>query len=550
MRRINVSPTRSSNSYGSYTEENSVEERAEVEAALADLDNELDNTEDMLTEWSESRGSGPSSYTGTTPSYSTSLDTYSIYNREGNRLSTISERTENVPSRPISYLRDGARAHPTPEGPRLSAHRVSTASPGHLHSRSVTDLTSDRPTGRRTGDLIAFFEDRATPSDTSFSHSRTSSMPGNRAHSPFFLHNQSTPYMSSTTGHGYTTGYGTSTGYGSRPSSPEKSKASSTVSTASSDALSSSSLLAPPTRGLTVTTSRSGTQLSPSDFASTFSNTFAEARSVTSSSAISPTVSSLRRPQISPRSPLTSVRNIVDAWKKRTPALEKHGNSSTADSSISPVVKPDGSFGLRRRASRIERGQQPTSGDTGSGNNLSTTPKSTNSNIIPPPFEMTELGAYARHSREVCAHMSFVSLANHNVQPLRKGDLWYLNVHSGPPYCWQRCEALLYPHMLLLSWIAPGGGRGVVTLDLLNCTEVRSVPSPNHPSAKEDVGTVAARAQIAEGSCPPLMELLCPFQLLYSDGVERLAAESARERVRWVGAIWYVVFRFCRVSFC
>lgn len=96
--------------------------------------------------------------------------------------------------------------------------------------------------------------------------------------------------------------------------------------------------------------------------------------------------------------------------------------------------------------------------------------------------------------------------------------------------------------MLLLSWIAPGGGRGVVTLDLLNCTEVRSVPSPNHPSAKEDVGTIAARAQIAEGDCPPLMELLCPFQLLYSDGVERLAAESARERVRWVGAIWYVIF--------
>ena len=92
--------------------------------------------------------------------------------------------------------------------------------------------------------------------------------------------------------------------------------------------------------------------------------------------------------------------------------------------------------------------------------------------------------------------------------------------------------------MLLLSWIASGGGRGVVTLDLLNCTEVRSVPSPSHPSAREDVGTIAARAQIAGGDCPPLMELLCPFQLLYSDGVERMAAESARERVRWVSAIW------------
>lgn len=399
MRRVNVSPTRSAVSYDSYTEESSVEDRAEVEATLNDLDNELDSTEDMLTEWS--RGSGPSSYTGTTPSYSTSLDTYSIYNREGNRLSTISERTENVPSRPISYLRDGARsANPAPEGPQLSAHRVSTASPGHFHSRSVTDLTSERPIGRRTGDLIAFFEDRATPSDTSFSHSRTSSMPGNRVHSPFFPHSQSTPYMSSTTGYGYTT-----SGYGSRPSSPAKSKAGSTISSIS-DALSSSSLLAPPTRGPTATVSRSGTQLSPSDFASTFSNTFEEARSA-SSSAISPTVSSLRRPQTSPRSPLMSVRNIVTAWKERPQASGKTAHTST-ESSVSVVPKPDGRFGLRRRASRTER---PTSENTGNGHNPPTTPKSVNSGIIPPPFDMTELGAYARDSREVCASVFFVSLA-------------------------------------------------------------------------------------------------------------------------------------------
>jgi hypothetical protein len=92
--------------------------------------------------------------------------------------------------------------------------------------------------------------------------------------------------------------------------------------------------------------------------------------------------------------------------------------------------------------------------------------------------------------------------------------------------------------MILLSWIAPGGGRGIVTLDLLNCTEVRSVPSPTHPSAREDVGTIAARQQSDEEGGHSLMEVLCPFQLLYADGVERLAAESARERVRWVSAIW------------
>ena len=84
--------------------------------------------------------------------------------------------------------------------------------------------------------------------------------------------------------------------------------------------------------------------------------------------------------------------------------------------------------------------------------------------------------------------------------------------------------------MLLLSWIAPGGGRGIVTLDLLNCIEVRSVQSPSHPSAQDDVGTIAAIEQSAreddqvgqwgtagELGDMSLMQMLCPFQLLYTE---------------------------------
>lgn len=116
---------------------------------------------------------------------------------------------------------------------------------------------------------------------------------------------------------------------------------------------------------------------------------------------------------------------------------------------------------------------------------------------------------------------------------MRISALWYLNVHAPPPFEWLRTQAVLYPNVLILTWIAPTGGRGVVTLDLVNCTEVRSAPSPSHPSARDDVGSVAARLQSAD-----LAETLCPFQLLYADGVERLGTDTARERVRWVGAIW------------
>ncbi|KIK36964.1 hypothetical protein CY34DRAFT_109310, partial [Suillus luteus UH-Slu-Lm8-n1] len=61
--------------------------------------------------------------------------------------------------------------------------------------------------------------------------------------------------------------------------------------------------------------------------------------------------------------------------------------------------------------------------------------------------------------------------------------------------------------------------------------KVRSTPGFAHPGARGDVGGVSAAAQITEDG------------LLYGDGVERLAAESARERVRWVSAIWEALDR-------
>jgi hypothetical protein len=91
-----------------------------------------------------------------------------------------------------------------------------------------------------------------------------------------------------------------------------------------------------------------------------------------------------------------------------------------------------------------------------------------------------------------------------------------------------------------LSWLAPGGGRGIVALDLLNCTSIQTAPSPNHPIARDDVGTIAARQQSNEPNGLPLMEMLVPFHMMYADGVERLAAESLLERQKWVNRIWFV----------
>lgn len=88
---------------------------------------------------------------------------------------------------------------------------------------------------------------------------------------------------------------------------------------------------------------------------------------------------------------------------------------------------------------------------------------------------------------------------------------------------------------LELRPISSHGCRALVTLDLVNCTEVRSVPSPLYRDAIDDIKSIAARAQSAEeesGEGDGLADFLCPFQLLYSDGLERLGAEIARECVR------------------
>lgn len=51
-----------------------------------------------------------------------------------------------------------------------------------------------------------------------------------------------------------------------------------------------------------------------------------------------------------------------------------------------------------------------------------------------------------------------------------------------------------------------------------------------------------------EGGAPGSIEEPCSFQMMYEDGLERLGAGSPRERMKWVGAIWYVFYR-CALHF-
>ncbi|KAL0946096.1 hypothetical protein HGRIS_012361 [Hohenbuehelia grisea] len=574
MRRITVSPS-PSNGGASFTEtapythddDQSYEDTDadEVEAALNNLDNDLDETEHM---WSRTGSyTTPSSFSGTYSSYSggtsspamTSQPPAGTFPRARHipdpqiRLSVIEERTEN--SRPssgaLSTTQFARPTNPTPEGLRRSM-----ASSGH--TRSSTDPTGDRelPPPGRAIELIARFE-----TNSPGGHGRIASAPGGpRSPAPYLNPSQSTPNLPSTTGYGSSYGYGSTYGYSSRSPSPTKSRASSSLSSSASEeritATLSTLMSHRPTTSMSDDThfrsssagprtemrSTTNTYLSPSTYTGTYTDTTSASGTQTPTgtftgtyTATTPTASSLRRPQnVSPRSPLASVRNIVAAWKERTPTLGRSGGRVSTPGSTSSVSPPpgdgDGLFGIRRRAQSIrqrlrETGQAVRGGQTSPREPIDTTPTSARSSGLPPGLDISDLSPYTQT----------------NEQPQHIGLLWYLNVHASPPYRWQRCQALLYPHMLLLSWLAPGGGRGIVAIDLLNCTSVLSTPSPTHPSARDDVGTVAAQLQSAERDGQPLMNMLVPFQMLYADGVERLAAESIPERSKWVHRLWEVV---------
>ncbi|KAH9829237.1 uncharacterized protein C8Q71DRAFT_843952 [Rhodofomes roseus] len=465
MRRIVVSPSPTSRGSEAYTydEEDSINDAAEVEAELAQINDDID---DFLSEVSRNSSreastytsytgpstytsyTGPSTYTtrtdsvsnagsGTSGNHRSAAGTMSMAERGPRVLSTISEHTENTPSRPSSYPSAG-------DGNRLSAHIEGVVS----HVRSATEPSQatqpPRPLpstpGPKVGERIAFFEDRTAASSGSpaplFGHTRMASAPSAiRSPSPFTTtQSRSMPTLSSTGyGYGTTTGYGSTT-YGSRPSSR-------TGSAASYSGLNTtmSSMLSPPphsalswdsrdptsTAETTLTTrtpvsgstytasgTETGTYTNPSS--NTFSNTLTSFVDTTTT----PTAPSLTPRQMSPndRTALSQVRNVINRWKERTPSMAKSERSTTSPS----PTQSDGLFSIRRRASRGSarlrdralqagnrnggrRASDPVSttglDESGSGS-LST------SGLLPPPFDINEMGQYvgAPEAQEVSIH--------------------------------------------------------------------------------------------------------------------------------------------------
>ncbi|KAJ7628459.1 hypothetical protein FB45DRAFT_1079477, partial [Roridomyces roridus] len=327
--------TRQDDDDDSYTDSNSLEE---VEASLNDLEDELEDTQHTVSTWSSPSYPGSPSFVSL-PTTGTIASPPPLV-----RLSRITEHTEPE-SRPGSM-----------------AFRRS------MHSRASTEPASaGLPPPGRANELIAVFE--AAPLG---GHTRGASTPaGPRSASPFYTPSQSVSDLSP-----YTQGFHST--FGSRPSSPVKSarvtSPGATSSTPSRTRPSMSTLLSQPP--LSTTSGYTGTRTDTDSFTPSQTNTFSPSASytgtftpsntrtyttdtftpsntrtyttdtftpsnthtytTTTNTQTNPPVTppSLRRPaQGSPRSPLSSVRNIVALWKERTPRKSPSASGSSSSSS-------------------------------------------------------------------------------------------------------------------------------------------------------------------------------------------------------------------------
>lgn len=481
MRRINVSPTPSRTSYTyTYADDDDSYEENEVAASLHMIDDELD---DAITSWS----GGPSPYTSSSQPVDSShsqtpQDIYSssstLFDRDRRVLSTISEHTENVSSRPTSFAQSGGqpgsrpvtlysnasgdirRAAQLPELPPFVSHARASTDPD-ARANEQTPRRDYSATPGRVGQLVATFEQNASPGFL-HGHTRTASAPsGPRSPSPYTSTSQSMPTLSFTatnTGYGYgsTTGYGTTAGYGStagytstygyssRPSSPTKSRSSSSVGSSALSpppraptSMSADSRFPPSTYTRTTTTgtgtySGTGTYTGTATSTDTYTNTFT---TLDSGTVTTPTASSLRRPQGSPRSPLTSVRNIVAAWKERTPSLNKSTRSALSTSTSPPQEgSGDGLFSLRRRAERGSTrlrdralaGRRQSGSDVSVGPAGPRSPRSGTQTSGLTPFDLSELGQFANAGphQEVSTFI-MPGIADHDRTSLPSRDYFY-----------------------------------------------------------------------------------------------------------------------------
>jgi len=148
-------------------------------------------------------------------------------------------------------------------------------------------------------------------------------------------------------------------------------------------------------------------------------------------------------------------------------------------------------------------------------------PSKTIESIGPAPTsKLASPSVSPRHRRFI-----WVNTNGPHIQTLRSGTLLYYDTSTGGAL-WHRCDTLLAPPNLHLSWFTPSGLSAARVMSVAECRDVRSMPA-------------SQQALVAAPNWDGCSSYV--FEVEFEGGItERFAAQSFRIRGEWVSSIRYV----------
>ena len=420
-----------------------------------------------------------------TPTTPVSYIGRSGYFGESTRLEAVSERTE--PASTVSSLR-GSPMHPLPsEHGRMPSHDSQrTTGTGTMDSSSVHSIAArfplppspvkgPRPTSatfgspasapaqpqtspKKTSDLIKMFESRSGATTTAPTTGLEPAASSFTLASPFHTPAASIQPATSSTLAKAQEGLGAGSRF--------------------------QSIFATPTTQPRETTLAS----------SSFRTPFAE---------LGPTVGQqapLSGPTLPPKSPspMSNIRTLIASWRARAGSPSQRvigspgrggdgpklfGRDKGWNVSIRRRKRHEGREGMLAEQTEDqgeERGAPSTHPSFGHEPGQGTPAPASDAPLSAPSVRTASMRSSGSDAREMgprvfTGEVSFLKSVDHgqaDVQPIRTGSLYYLNVHDpdqAPHYRWIQADARLFPEGLQIMWGTPEGGSATVTLDLEFC---------------------------------------------------------------------------------
>lgn len=519
-----------------YHDEGSVAATEEDEGAIALVADEVSNIDDDYEDESQvstsERATQLSSSTTLSSSYHirSSTEEYtstptrdSSYNSYGEANTPVYSHSHNHSTSELGGTLSRTTLTPTYTGTTPHSRSYALSSTPSRSGQGQLSAAHQAAARRTTGELVAFFEDKAhsraasAPMDSPYSRPSSPVKPMSASHSLPVAMPGSMPQSRSNDGVSWRSGGKTLSSWSFGSDRPRSQAASPTKSMSETGSAVSGSVVSGST-GYTRSGSTRGGYVS--GFVGAIGGLVGFSSS--SSSRMSTASRSPPRRRPSPSTPRRRERTASSPRSAFSQLRRSPRSKGKERERYSPSPSRSRAKSVASQAESVEEEEEEEEEEEGEEEeDVEEDVRVQEPAMMSPPLDVAEYGG----TGEV-RFVFYVSVVVHIstfLQPIIAAPVWYYNVHRLQPYTWNYAEGYLFPNMLLLSWIAPTGGRVVVKLDLLSCIEIRT----SRPQERGDVFVER------EGQSHRLQS----FELGYSDSIERLGCETRPEMLDWFNSI-------------